>query len=181
MKLIVKNQKKIIYSYKPFVTLIKENFKNKFQSRKNFHQIKLQNATMVILENQKNQILFLNEYRRGIKKKSLGFPGVHSEEDESPLKSIKRELLEETGYKAKKWKLLFKYTRHGTYNCGQDYIFSAEFDTVVKRKNKENAEKKWLNINKIEEFLEKKKFKTVGIIASVLYYLYLNKINKWKI
>ena len=89
MKLIVKNQKKIIYSYKPFVTLIKENFKNKFQSRKNFHQIKLQNATMVILENQKNQILFLNEYRRGIKKKSLGFPGGHIEEDESPLKVLK--------------------------------------------------------------------------------------------
>ena len=92
-----------------------------------------------------------------LKKKSLGFPGGHIEEDESPLKSIKRELLEETGYKAKKWKLLFKYTRHGTYNCGQDYIFLAKFDRLVKRKNKENAEKKWLNINKIEEFLEKKK------------------------
>ena len=74
-------------------------------------------------------------------KKSLGFPGGHIEEDESPLKSIKRELLEETGFKAKKWKLLFKYTRHGTYNCGQDYIFSAQFDRIVKRKNKEKGKK----------------------------------------
>ena len=48
----------------------------------------------------------------------------------------------------------FKYTRHGTYNCGQDYIFSAQFDRIVKRKNKEKL-KKWLNINKIEEFLKK--------------------------
>ena len=177
----MKNQKKIIYKHEPYITLYKENFKNKYQSRKNFHQIKLQNAAMVILVNKKNQILFLNEYRRGIKKKTLGFPGGHIENDESPMKTIKRELLEETGYKAKKWKLLFKYTRHGTYNCGQDYIFIAKVSRIMRNKNIENNQKKWLNINEIEEFLEQKKFKTVGIIASVLYYIYLYKIKKWKI
>lgn len=177
----MKNHKKIIYKYEPFITLYKENFKNKYQSRKNFHQIKLQNAAMVILLNQKNQILFLNEYRRGIKKKSLGFPGGHIEKGETALKTVKRELLEETGYKGKKWQLLFKYTRHGTYDCGQDYIFIAKLDKILKGNNKENTEKKWLNIIEIKKLLEKNKFKTVGIIASVLYYIYIDKIKKWKI
>ena len=45
----------------------------------------------------------------------------------------------------------------------------------------ENIEKKWLNIIEIKELLEKNKFKTVGIIASVLYYIYLNTNKKWKI
>lgn len=177
----MKNQKKVIYKHEPYITLYKENFENKYQSRKNFHQIILQNAAMVILVNQKNQILFLNEYRRGIKKKTLGFPGGHIEKGESALRSVKRELLEETGYKAKNWKLLFKYTRHGTYNCGQDFIFIAKVDRIINNKNKENVQKKWLNIDKIEEFFEKKKFKTVGIMASVLYYIYIHKIKKWKI
>lgn len=177
----MKNQKKIIYKYEPFIKLYKENFKNRYQSRKDFHQIKLQNAAMVILLNQKNQVLFLNEYRRGIKKKSLGFPGGHIEKGETALKTVKRELLEETGCKGKKWKLLFKYTRHGTYDCGQDFVFIAKLDRIVKSSNKENTQKKWLNIVKIRELLEKNKFKTVGIIASVLYYIYLNKIKKWKI
>ena len=64
----MKNKKKIVYNYNPFITVYREDFKNKQQSRKNFHKIKLQNAAMVILKNEKNQILFLNEYRRGIKK-----------------------------------------------------------------------------------------------------------------
>ena len=89
--------------------------------------------------------------------------------------------MEETGYIAKKWKLLFKYTRHGTYNCGQDFVFIAKVDKIIKGKNIENAQKKWLNIIKIEKLLEKKKFKTVGIISALLYYLYLYKIKKWKI
>ena len=64
-------KKKIVYNFSPFIKIFKENFQNKYLSRKNFHQIKLQDATMVILENKKKQILFLNEYRRGIKKKII--------------------------------------------------------------------------------------------------------------
>ena len=71
----MKNKKKIVYNHEPFITIYKENFKNKHQSRKNFHKIILQDAAMVILENEKNQILFLDEYRRGIKKNLLGFQG----------------------------------------------------------------------------------------------------------
>ena len=130
----MKNTKKIVYNYDPFITVFKENFNNKYQLRKNFHKIKLQDAAMVILENEKNQILFLNEYRRGIKKESLGFPGGHIESGDEPLKTAKRELLEETGYIARNWKRLFKYTRHGTYHCGQDYIYTAKIDSNLPKK-----------------------------------------------
>ena len=154
---------KIVYKYPPFVTVYKKNINNKFFKKKNFHKILLQNSAMIILVNDKNQILFLNEYRPGIKKKTLGFPGGHIEKGESALKSAKRELLEETGYIAKKWKLLFKYTRHGTYNCGQDFVFIAKVDKIIKGKNIENAQKKWLNIIKIEKLLEKKNLKLLEL------------------
>jgi 8-oxo-dGTP pyrophosphatase MutT (NUDIX family) len=174
----VKNKKKIVYNYNPFITVYKENFKNKHQSRKNFHKIKLQNAAMVILKNEKNQILFLNEYRRGIKKKSLGFPGGHIEIGENPIETVKRELLEETGYKGKNWKLLFKYTRHGTYHCGQDFVFTAKIgDSLINEKKNENLQKKWLNKKEILALLNNNKFETAGIIASVSFYFIKNRYN----
>lgn len=164
--------KKIVYKYYPFITVYRDSVRNKFLKRKNFHKIKLQDSAMVILTNKKKEILFLNEYRHGILRKSLGFPGGHIEKNEKPLNSIKRELLEETGYVAKEWKLLFSYTRHGTYNCGNDYVFTAKVNYKKIDKKKEKIDSYWYNLNKIHKLINLKKFKTVGIIAAILYYVY---------
>ena len=166
-------QKKIVYQFKPFVKIIRENYTNKYESKKNFHQIYLQNSTMVILKDKKKRILFLNEYRRGLRKKSLGFPGGNIEKKENPIQAIKRELLEETGYIAKNWKLLFTYSRHGTYNCGKDYIFFAKnIKKIETGKKVEKIDKKWMNKKQIIQSLDKKKFETSGVLAAVLFYLY---------
>ena len=164
--------KKLVYQYNPFIKVYKENFKNKFLSRKNFHKILLQNAAMVILKNKKNKILFLNEYRRGIKKKTLGFPGGHIEKNETPLKCVKRELYEETNLKAINWKLLFSYVRHGTYNCGKDYVFTADILEDRKKKIIDSSDIKWLNFKQISNKIKKNEFKTAGIIASILFYIH---------
>ena len=174
----MKNKKKIVYKYDPFITVYKENFKNEHQTRINFHKIKLQNAAMVIIENEKGQILFLDEYRRGLNKKSLGFPGGHIESGQSPLKTVKRELLEETGFIANGWKPLFKYTRHGTYYCGQDYVYTAKINTnSFNSKKSENIKKKWLSKKAILRLLIENKFETAGIIASISFYFIKNRYN----
>jgi 8-oxo-dGTP pyrophosphatase MutT (NUDIX family) len=168
--------KKIVYKFEPFITVYKENFKNKYQSRKNFHKIKLQDAVMVLLENEKGQILFLNEYRRGINKKTIGLPGGHVEVSEKPIHTIKRELLEETGYLAKEWKLLFKYTRNGTYHCGNDFIFIAKLSKKSSYKKKhENLPKKWIDRKKMLSMLKNNKFETAGMMATVALFLLFKK------
>ena len=94
--------KKIVYQFKPFIKVIKENYQNRYESRKDFHQIYLQNSAMVIVQDKDNRVLFLNEYRRGLKKLSLGFPGGNIEKKEKPIQAVKRELLEETKWFNKK-------------------------------------------------------------------------------
>ena len=168
----MKKSKKKVYEYSPYITVFRENVSNRHLKRKNFHKIILQDAAMVILENNKKEILFLNEYRRGIKKKTLGFPGGHIDKNENPLSAVKRELFEETGFKAKNWKLLFSYTRSGTYFCGKDYIFTAMIKNKINNyKVEEKIQKKWLNKKQIIKKLKEKKFKTAGIIATVMFYV----------
>jgi len=92
----VKNKKKtkqIVYRYSPYVKIYRENFKNKYQSVKNFHNIKIPNATSVILENDKNQILLLNEYRRGLNKRTLGLPGGQIENNEKKNINCKKRII----------------------------------------------------------------------------------------
>jgi ADP-ribose pyrophosphatase len=168
----LKRSKKIVYKYSPYISIFKEDVANKFLKRKNFHRIILQNAAMVVLENKEKKVLFLNEYRRGIKQKSLGFPGGHLGKNENPLSAIKRELFEETGLIATNWKLLFNYVRSGTYYCGKDYVFKAKLKkNNLKYKGEEKIEKKWLSKKEIVKKFKKKKFKTVGIMVAVLFYI----------
>lgn len=169
------NNKKIVYKSEPFITVYKENFKNKYLKRKNFHNIKIQSAAMVILENNKGEILFLKEYRRGLRKMTLGLPGGHIEKNEKPISTIKRELLEETGYSGNSWKLFLKYTMHGTYELGKDHFFTAKLKKETAKKKCEKIQKLWLSKKKMLYMLNNKKFETAGIIAAVSYYLLLKK------
>ena len=126
---------------------------------------------MVILQ-EGRKFLFLNEYRRGLRKLSLGFPGGLIEDREKPIQSIKRELLEETGLVAKNWKLLFTYLRYGTYKCGKDYVFFAKVIRKNQLRKNENINKIWMDKKTIVSHLNKGKFETSGVMAAVLYCLF---------
>jgi membrane protease subunit (stomatin/prohibitin family) len=81
--------------------------------------------------------------------------------------------LEESGLVAEKWKLLFKYSRHGTYNCGKDYVFLAQNIKKIKSDKKiEKIERRWFSKSQIIKNLNKDKFETSGVLSVVLYYLF---------
>lgn len=81
-------------------------------------------------------------------------------------------MYEETNLKAKNWKLLFSYVRHGTYNCGKDYVFTANPIGNLKKKISNSSEIKWLNLKQISNKIKKNEFQTAGIIASILFYIH---------
>ncbi len=172
-----KKNKQIVYSYSPYVKVYRENYKNKYQSVKNFHNIKIPNATSVILENDKSQILLLNEYRRGLKKRTLGLPGGQIENNEKKISTVKRELFEETGYQGTLWKLFLEYTIHGSYGVGKDYIYTAKLKNKS-YKQSENIQKKWVTKNNLYYLLKNKKIETAGTIAALSYYLLFKNKDK---
>jgi ADP-ribose pyrophosphatase len=55
------------------------------------------------------EIILERQYRHSIGQNLIELPAGKIEEGEAPLAAAKREMIEETGYRAKKWKLLAKF------------------------------------------------------------------------
>lgn len=162
---------KKIYS-SSFVKLYSEDFKYKKKFYKNFHKIILNNAAVVILKN-KNKVLLIFEYRRGVKKILPGLPGGHIKKNEKPIKAAKRELFEELNLKGKNWKLLFSYVNSTTYNCGYEYVFTADLNSDLKFLDKSNEIEnfKWVTKRELKKIVTSQSNLSSGFIASTLFYL----------
>ena len=105
--------------------------------------------------------------------------GIVETKQNSVLKTIKRELLEETGFVAKNWKNLLNFKRHGTYDCGQDFVFTADYKYQKQNKSLEdkNNTLHWIKIDTLEKFIRKNaSLLTPGVIASIFFYI--SKIKK---
>ena len=82
---------------------------------KNVREVIRHNGSVVILavDESKNpgdpDVILERQYRHAARQFLLELPAGRLEPGESPLAAAKREMIEETGYRAKKWKLLTKY------------------------------------------------------------------------
>ena len=80
-----------------------------------------------------DSILFVKQYRKPIKRYNLELPGGKVEPGEDYLEAAKRELLEETGYRAGYWEPLGSYYASPSYNSvviepylASDLIYDSE-------------------------------------------------------
>ena len=91
----------------------------------NYYGIKMPNYTAVFSVTKDQKIIVLRCYRHAIGEVTLTMPGGMIEEGESPLMSVKREFLEETGYVAKEWESLGSFVGNSTRGCGNYHMFFA--------------------------------------------------------
>jgi len=68
-----------------------------------YGQIIFPNAALAVPITKDNKVILLRQYRFAVSSYLLEFPAGTLEIGETPLNSIKRELQEESGYKAEKW------------------------------------------------------------------------------
>ena len=72
------------------------------------------------------ETILIRSYKHGVRGVSLSLPGGGLHPGEEPLAGAKRELREETGYEAARWKPLWRFVVDPNYGAGAMYAFIAK-------------------------------------------------------
>ncbi|MCG3218427.1 MAG: NUDIX hydrolase [Candidatus Heimdallarchaeota archaeon] len=89
-----------------------------------FLTVKASNWVQIIAKNN-DEFILIEQYRPAWRHYSIEFPAGKIDSEEEPLAAAKRELAEETGFKAKKWSLI-GISRPVTWTTQIAYTFLAE-------------------------------------------------------
>jgi len=148
------------------------DFKTEFSELKIQHEMIEQGNAVAVLALQKDEIILVKEFRFPLGY-VLEIPAGDVEKGETTLKAVKRELLEETGYKAKKIKHLMKFYPKLGYNTQVIDCYVATDLIKISEPKLEDGELLSVKKMKYKKFLEMiKKGKIMGsfTICAVLSY-----------
>lgn len=167
-------RKKICYKFRDYLNIYQKEFINNKKKKDKFIQIIIKNGTAIIIQNKKGEILIINEFRMGLKKRTWGLPGGQIEKKTTIKKTIIREVFEETNLEIKYPKLFLKYTLHGNYFVCKEYIFFCK-KFFGKVQTEKNTRHQWVNLKKLKKMLFTNKFETAGVVAVIIKYIYLRE------
>jgi len=109
-------------------------------------------AVMMAVDNQR-RILLVRQYRLPARKYLWELPAGKVDEGETPLQTAKRELIEETGYRAKKWTKIVTFFPSPGYVAEKMTIFLATGLTAGQATpmDDERIETRWFTPNEIDQ------------------------------
>ncbi len=131
----------------------------------------------VLAVTQDNQFLCLRQTKYAIQGTSLAVVGGYVEPGEDPLRSARRELLEETGYEADEWTALGSFPVDGNRGAGTANLFLARGARRVREPNADDLEEQeivHLSRPELEEALARGDFKLLawaGVVALSLFHM----------
>jgi ADP-ribose pyrophosphatase len=97
-----------VYSHKYF-SLEEEDLKLKDDQYKTYTTVHRRPVSVVFPISEKKEIYLISQYRYLFKKNIIEAVSGHSDDEEDPLETARRELKEEAGITAKKWEKIFDF------------------------------------------------------------------------
>ncbi|MGC8585985.1 MAG: NUDIX hydrolase [Candidatus Micrarchaeia archaeon] len=131
-----------------------------------------ENDAVVILPIFNNRIVIEKQYRPPIKKFIYELPAGHIKGNETPIMAAKRELLEETGFFAKRLRFMFKaYPQPGT-TTSMHFFYYAECSKrgEARPEADEDIKIKLMRIDKALKMVRAHLIIDTKTIAALLYY-----------
>jgi len=116
-----------LLSRKPWLEVFQESVRLPDGSLvEDFYQIDLPDWVVVAARTAGGDLVVERHYRHGSRAISWTLPAGFIEEGEAPAAAARRELMEETGYEAGRWKPLGAFTVDGNRGCGRAHFYLAD-------------------------------------------------------
>jgi 8-oxo-dGTP pyrophosphatase MutT (NUDIX family) len=135
-------------------------------------------VVVIIPVDSKGRLLLVNEFRAAVNKRVWSFPAGYAE-TKTFLSDAKRELKEETGIIAKKWKFLGKtYHNPGLLN-DLAVIYLAQdlaIGTPERELSEEDMVTKWMSVSQVRKMIRQGEVFGGGFLTSLYFYLDSKKL-----
>jgi len=120
----------------------------------------------------KNRVMLVRQYRLPANQMMWELPAGKLDEGESVLQAAKRELIEETGLRAKKWKKLVSfYPSPGYVEEKMTILLATELTQGESQPmDDERIETKWFTKKELRELLESNKIQDAKTMIGFLYW-----------
>jgi len=129
---------KIVYR-NPFLKIIEKIILRSDKTKGNYYILERPNFVVIIAQDKKNNFYLVSQFRVAIEKKAWEFSMGCIDQGEIPIQAAKRELKEETGLTAKKWKNLGQLDQAKGIMTSNFHIFLAK-DLTLGKTNHEAGE-----------------------------------------
>lgn len=127
--------------------------KTKFEIKRSV--IRHNGSAVMMAVDEKKRILLVRQYRLPADKMMWELPAGKVDEGETPLQAAKRELIEETGYRARKWEKLSSFYPSPGFVAEKMTIYLATELTAGKATpmDDERIETKWYTKKELQEMI----------------------------
>lgn len=122
----------------------------------NFFVLEAPEWVNVIPITNNNEVVLVEQYRYGIEQPTLEIPGGMVDPGEEPLESIKRELIEETGFESACWSSLGKVSSNPAIMTNYTHLYLAEDCKPIASPKPEGDQHERINVHLLPmaEFLD---------------------------
>ena len=126
-------------------------------------------SAVMMAVDEKKRVLLVRQYRLPAERYLWELPAGRLDEGETPLKAAKRELAEETGYKARRWTRLVSFFASPGYVQERMTIFLAEDLTAgtATPMDDEQIETGWFTPRQLKEMIAKGEIQDAKTIIGV--------------
>lgn len=157
----------------PIFSIEEEQWTHSSLDSANFYVLNTRDWAVAIAMNENREVLMVRQFRFGVRRMTLEFPGGLIDANESPEAGSKRELLEETGYSGQVITALGSVTPNPAFQSnrchyflyeGLEQVHSGEPDTH------ESFELVWIPLNELDALVQSGQIEH-GVVVNGIYFL----------